>query len=70
VGGPSGFMDFVEAMANRRHPQHKDMVRWYGGPFNATDFGEAEIVARVRDIAARRKVSLEAFARSRALRLQ
>jgi len=32
VGGPPGFMDFVEAIANRRHPQHKDMVRWYGGP--------------------------------------
>lgn len=70
VGGPLGFMEFVEAIANRRHPQHKDMVRWYGGPFNPVDFGEADIAARVRDIAARRKVSLDAFARSRALREQ
>jgi hypothetical protein len=70
VGGPPGFMEFVEAIANRCHPQHKDMVRWYGGPFNPVDFGEPEIAARVRDLATRRKVSLEAFARSRALRQQ
>jgi hypothetical protein len=70
VGGPPGFMDFVAAMANRLHPQHKDMVRWYGGPFNPIDFGEPEIAARVRGIAARRKISLDAFARSRTLRQQ
>jgi hypothetical protein len=69
VGGPPGFMDFVEAIANRRHPQHKDMVRWYGGPFHPTDFDEVEIAARVRDMAAKRKVALNAFARSRPMRL-
>jgi len=65
VGGPSGFMEFTKAIANRSHPQHKDMVRWYGGPFHPTDFGEAEVAGRVRDIAARRKVALVAFMRSR-----
>ena len=68
VGGPPGFMEFVEAMAKPRHPQHKDMVRWYGGPFHPTEFGAAEIDAHVRRIAARRKISVEASGRSRAMR--
>lgn len=65
VGGPPGFMEFTKAIANRRDPQHQDMVRWYGGPFHPTDFGKAEVAARVRDIAAKRKVALDAFERSR-----
>ncbi|MFZ3584449.1 plasmid pRiA4b ORF-3 family protein [Loktanella sp. DJP18] len=65
VRGPPGFMDFVEAMANRRHPEHKDMIRWYGRPFNPVDFGESAVAETVRDIAAKRRVALEAFERSR-----
>jgi hypothetical protein len=65
VGGPPGFLDFVEAISNRGHPRHRDIVRWYGGPFHPTDFGEAEIATRVREIAQRRKGALEAFERSR-----
>ena len=68
VGGPPGFMDFLEAIAKRSHPQHKDMVRWYGGPFHPTDFAAADIAAGLRAIAERRKVSLEAFQRSREMR--
>ncbi|MCM2563803.1 plasmid pRiA4b ORF-3 family protein [Lutimaribacter sp. EGI FJ00015] len=68
VGGPSGFMEFVEAISKRSHPQHKDMVCWYGGPFHPTDFDEADIAQRVREIAARRKAAYEAFQRSRAMR--
>lgn len=68
VGGTSGFMDFLEAISKRSHPQHKDMVRWYGGPFHPTDFGAADIAASLRAIAARRKVSLEALQRSREMR--
>lgn len=68
VGGPSGFTDFLEAIAKRSHPQHKDMVRWYGGPFHPTDFGAVEITARVCEIAAKRKTALEAFQRSHDVR--
>ena len=31
VGGPDGFMDFLEAVLDPAHEQHRDMVRWYGG---------------------------------------
>lgn len=69
VGGPPGFMDFVEAMAKPRHPQRKDLVRWYGGPFNPVDFGADRIAENIRSIAQKRKAALEAFERSRAKRL-
>jgi len=69
VGGPPGFMDFVEAMAKPRHPQRKDLVRWYGGPFNPVDFGAERIAENIRSIAQKRKAALEAFERSRAKRL-
>lgn len=65
VGGPPGFIDFREAMVNPRHPQHSETARWYGSPFHPTDFGKDEIAARVRDIAAKRKVALDAFERGR-----
>lgn len=69
VGGPPGFMDFVEAMAKPRHPQRKDLVRWYGGPFNPVDFGAEQIAESIREIAVKRKTALEAFERSRRKRL-
>ncbi|MCE8540266.1 plasmid pRiA4b ORF-3 family protein [Ruegeria pomeroyi] len=69
VGGPPGFMGFVEAMAKPRHPQHRDMVRWYGGPFNPVDFGAEHIAANLRTIALKRKAALEAFERGRNKRL-
>lgn len=69
VGGPPGFMDFVEAMAKPRHPQRKDLVRWYGGPFNPVDFGAERITESIRAIAQKRKTALEAFERSRVKRL-
>ena len=69
VGGPPGFMDFVEAMAKPRHPQRKDLVRWYGGPFNPVDFDADRIAESIRAIAQKRKAALEAFERSRAKRL-
>ena len=69
VGGPTGFMEFIEAIAKRSHSQHKDMVRWYGGPFNPTDFGAESIAASLREIALKRKAAYAAFERSRGKRL-
>lgn len=38
VGGPPGYMDFLEAMHNQAHDQHAEYWRWWGGPFDATAF--------------------------------
>ena len=40
VGGPDGFMDFLEAVLDSAHEQHRDMVRWYGGPFDPIGLDE------------------------------
>ncbi|EIK93930.1 plasmid pRiA4b ORF-3 family protein [Pseudomonas sp. M47T1] len=34
VGGPWAFGQFVEAMADPRHPEHETMLDWHGQPFD------------------------------------
>ena len=38
VGGAPGYADFVAAMADPKHPEHRDMMDWYGSPFDPTHF--------------------------------
>ncbi|CAM5798333.1 plasmid pRiA4b ORF-3 family protein [Rhizobacter fulvus] len=38
VGGPPGYMDFVQAMSDPMHNDHLQMWRWNGGPFDPTSF--------------------------------
>ena len=38
VGGLGGYYDFLEAIKNRRHPQHKSMLAWIGGRFDPEAF--------------------------------
>ncbi len=37
-GGSSGYADFVEAMADPKHPEHEPMVAWIGSKWDATAF--------------------------------
>lgn len=34
VGGLPGYEEFLEAVTDPRHPDHEQMTRWYGGPFD------------------------------------
>jgi len=34
VGGVGGFYHFLEALGNSQHPDHADMVEWWGETFN------------------------------------
>jgi hypothetical protein len=38
VGGPHGHAEFLEALDDRQHEQHEDMVRWIGGVFDPKGF--------------------------------
>jgi hypothetical protein len=38
VGGPPGYVDFLEAISNPAHPEHEDMLTWCGGSFNPKTF--------------------------------
>jgi hypothetical protein len=38
VGGPPGYMDFVQAMRDPAHEEHLETWRWNGGPFDPNAF--------------------------------
>ncbi len=38
VGGPHGYMLFLDILGDRQHEQHEDMVRWIGGVFDPKGF--------------------------------
>lgn len=38
VGGPFGYPDFLEAMADEKHPEHEEMMDWIGGEFDPEEF--------------------------------
>ncbi|MCB1624075.1 MAG: plasmid pRiA4b ORF-3 family protein, partial [Pseudomonadales bacterium] len=38
VGGPHGYAQFLEILADRRHEEHEEMARWIGGVFDPKGF--------------------------------
>jgi len=42
VGGPGGYEDYLEAMADLEHEEHEDMIQW-GGPFDPEAFSVEKI---------------------------
>lgn len=43
VGGPLGYAEFLAALADPRHPEHKDMKTWVGGDFQPERFDPAAV---------------------------
>jgi hypothetical protein len=54
VGGLPGFEQFLDALGNPRHPEHKSVLNWYGHPFDPEDISCDEIHARMAKLAKRR----------------
>jgi hypothetical protein len=46
VGGPWGYGRFLEAILDTRHPQHREMRKWYGGSFDPGRF-DVSVVNRM-----------------------
>ena len=67
-GGMPGYFEFVHAIADRTHPQHKELKAWYGEPYDPSDMGREIINGRLQSITARRKASLEALERNKPAR--
>jgi hypothetical protein len=51
VGGPWGYEEFLEALADPDHEQHEDMVHWSGGDFDVEDAGIDSIIERFHRLA-------------------
>lgn len=66
VGGVPGYYDFIEAVTNPRHREHRQMVEWYGGPYDPDDIGLFELRLRLGQIAKRRHAGKAAYAKKAA----
>lgn len=58
VGGPEGFMTFMEAALIPTHEDHAEWLAWYGGPFDHADIGERWIRLLFKSMARRRRGAL------------
>jgi hypothetical protein len=47
VGGPPGYEEFLAALADPKHPEHRDLKQWIGGSFDPTAFSVAEANERL-----------------------
>ena len=55
VGGPDGFMDFLEAVLDPSHEEHRVALDWYGGSFDLSGIDEARARLGMEDMARRRR---------------
>jgi hypothetical protein len=55
VGGPPGFYAFLEAIQDRKHPDHEDMLDWCGGRYDPANLDEAHINKRLARLGPRKK---------------
>ena len=67
VGGTPGFENFLEAIADPKHPEHQEATEWhfdcYGNAFDSARFDERTAKLRIGDIAKRRTAGKAAFAK-------
>lgn len=49
-GGPPGYMELLEALRDRKHPQHADMLEWMGGEFDPEAFDLDAVNSALRGI--------------------
>ena len=50
VGGTPGYENFLEAMRDPKHPEHKEFSEWIGGNFDPEAFDVEPVNQRVRGI--------------------
>jgi Plasmid pRiA4b ORF-3-like protein len=64
VGGPRGYIEFLEAIADPKHERHKELREWIGGDFDPQQFDIDEIDPALARLAPRKTARRKA-ARSR-----
>lgn len=55
VGGIPGYEEFLEVMADPKHPEHEDLKRWHGGDFDPNTPNSDELRLDVLKLAKRWK---------------
>jgi hypothetical protein len=54
VGGPWGYGEFLEAIANPKHERHTELLEWSGGDFDPKQFDVGELNRRLAPLALRK----------------
>lgn len=47
IGGVYGFVDYVAAITNPKHPEHEELLEW-GGPFDPAEFDAKQSTRRMK----------------------
>jgi len=55
IGGPWGYAEYLEAMADPDHERHAEMVEWCGPDFDPNAVDEADIRKQLNRLTPRRK---------------
>lgn len=42
-GGPSGYVEFLKAISNPKHPEHDFLLQWAGGAFDPEEFSPRRV---------------------------
>jgi hypothetical protein len=50
VGGPGGYVNFLEAIADDDHEEHDDFLEWVGGSFDPAEFDVANANALLQKL--------------------
>ena len=64
VGGFPGYYEFIAAIKNKRHPEHKQMLQWCGGSYDPDDIDLFRLRMRLGAIAKRRHAGKLAYQKS------
>ncbi len=56
VGGPWGYGEFLEAIADSKHERHTELLEWCGGDFDPQRFDIDEINRRLASLAPRKSI--------------
>ena len=70
IGGPFGFFDFLQAVSDPHHPQHRSVIEWHGGPYDPDDIDLPGIQEDLAVLAKRRRDGRFGYAKSQALGLK
>lgn len=65
AGGPPGYEHYLAATADRRHPDHREMIAWRGGPYDPEKIDLALLHFRLAGIVQRRETGKAAFEKSK-----
>jgi hypothetical protein len=53
IGGPPGYLEFLDAMGDPQHERHDELLEWHGGPFDPADVDHEGSDAQLRQLAKR-----------------